>query len=104
MKSEEEKEETDGAARKDKDGRRNPRTRNLLPTGSVSISLRVDQWYVDDRGLWIFAIASTNLDQCYLESASGVISIADAPYRHYMDAGLSHVSLPCLVLSEAFSR
>jgi len=48
---------------------------------SVSISLRLDQWHRDGRGLWIFAIAPTNLDRCYLESADGVVSTA--PRRHY---------------------
>jgi len=43
---------------------------------SVSISLRLDQWHRDGRGLWIFAIAPTNLDRCYLASANGVASIA----------------------------
>lgn len=47
------------------------------------ISPTLGQWHCDDRGLWIFAIASTNFDQYYLESADGVISIGDAPHRHY---------------------
>lgn len=47
--------------------------------------------HCDDRGLWIFAIASTNLDQYYLESAGGVISIADAPCRH---CGRQLLSIP----------
>jgi len=91
-----------GAARKDKGGRRNPRT-SLLPTGYLFRYLSASTNGTATTAGCGFLQLPTNLDQCYLESAGGVISIADAPCHHYGRRPLSRFSLVSRIIGSILS-